>query len=66
MSGTKVAGYTFTPFITPFTMAVFMRHGYNNFAQLASFDDTTIFSNYDLLMGQTGNISANVIDIMTP
>jgi hypothetical protein len=66
VNGKKVAGCSFTPFTTPFTMSIFMRRGSNSFAQIASYTDTTIWVNYDLLMGQTGTASANVIATMTP
>ncbi len=66
VSGNKVAGCTFTPFTTPFTISVFMRRGSNNFAQLAPYTDTTIWANYDLLRGQTGNVSSNGIATIAP
>ena len=65
VSGNKVAGCTFTPFTTPFTMSVFMRRGTNNFAQLASYIDTIFFANFDLLNGVVGNNSA-LSTIVTP
>ncbi len=38
VSGNKVAGCTFIPFTTPFTISIFMRRGSNNFDQLASYN----------------------------
>jgi hypothetical protein len=66
LSGNKAARCNYSPFTTPFTMSVFMRRGTNNVAQLVTFTYRTIWANYDLLTGQTGNVSANVIARMTP
>ncbi len=66
VSGNRVTGCNFPQFTTPFKLSIFTRRDFNNFAQLKSYTDTTIWANYDLLTGQTGNISADIIATFTP
>ncbi len=47
-SGTKAASCNFTQFTTHFTMSIFMRRSTNNFVQLETFNDTTIWANFNL------------------
>jgi hypothetical protein len=66
VSGTKVTSCNFPPFSTTFTMSVFMRRGTHNSAQIASYIDTTIFANFDLLNGVVSNQSASVSATIIP
>ncbi len=43
-----------------------MRCGTHNFNQIASYIDTTLFANFDLLIGVVGNISASVSATILP
>jgi hypothetical protein len=66
VSGTKVLSCTFTPFTITFTMPLFMGPGTHNFAQIASYTDTTLFATFDLLNGVVGNKSATLSATIIP
>ncbi len=46
-------------------MPVFCRRGTNNFVQIATLGDTTLFANFNLLTGVVGNTSASVSETIT-
>ncbi len=65
-AGVKYATKAFTSATTTMTRSAYIRHGTNNFAHFFSFGDATIFANFDLLTGQLGSNSPNVVSSITP